>query len=155
MEYRIFDACGLPQRAGRTGKRREPMRTRGILFLAVLVPCFLTSPAGAKVWEVSLQDFHFTPNPLEIAVGDSVHWQNLDQGVTHTVTSGTACTASGLFNSGDLSTGSGFGFTFHDLGVVPYFCIHHCLGGMTGQITVLTNTPVQPETWGRIRSLYR
>jgi plastocyanin len=131
------------------------MRSWDTLLLAALVLCCLTSLAGAKVWEVTMQDFQFTPSPLQIAVGDSVHWQNLDPGVTHTATSGTNCTANGLFNSGNLSTGSGFGFTFHDLGVVPYFCIHHCSGGMTGEIEVFPDTAAQPETWGRIRSLYR
>jgi plastocyanin len=131
------------------------MKTWGTLLFAALVLCCLTPLAEAKVWEITMQDFQFTPSPLQIAVGDSVHWQNLDQGVTHTVTSGTGCTASGLFNSGNLSAGSGFGFTFHDLGIVPYFCMHHCTGGMTGEIEVLTNTPARPETWGSIRSLYR
>jgi len=134
------------------------MRTRavpgGLLLLGLALLSLTPVARGATTWEVTIVDFSFNPSPLQIAVGDSVHWTNQD-GVTHTVTSGTSCQQNGIFNSGSLASGHEFGWRFNTDGSFPYFCIPHCSGGMTGLVTVVPNTAAQPETWGRIRSLYR
>ena len=125
--------------------------------IAWLAAAFLFSAVAAaegEVHEVTMSGYSFVPSTISIAPGDSVHWANTTQEV-HTVTSGAGCAADGLFNSGNLPPGEGFGWRFETVGEYPYFCIPHCGLGMTGTVEVTTDTPVDELTWGRIRSLYR
>ena len=61
---------------------------------------------------------------LEVPVGTTVTWV-YDAGLPHTVTSDT-----NLFNSGTLSEGETFSFTFDEAGIFPYYCRFH--GGPEG-----------------------
>ncbi len=97
----------------------------------------LTSAATAAVITVNQNSFTFSPDSVNAQVGDSITW--VWHGGGHTVTSGSNCTANGLFN-GTLSVAlqsftwvvppSSAGTT------IPYFCTPHCLGGMDGSIIV-------------------
>jgi len=78
----------------------------------------------------------FTPQNLVINTGDTVHWTVVDELGFHTVTSGNSCTSNGTFNSGALGDGGTFQFTFTSVGAFNYFCQFHCIGGMTGNVTV-------------------
>jgi len=113
----------------------------------------LTVPAAATTHTVSIIGFSFNPPSLTVATGDSVIWVN-NSALSHTSTSGTPCTANGLWDSPFLGPGDDFTFTFAAPGTFPYFCRPHCGSGMTGTITVTPPTPVEPTTWGRIKSLY-
>ncbi|MHB1317526.1 MAG: plastocyanin/azurin family copper-binding protein [Anaerolineae bacterium] len=75
--------------------------------------------------EVELEDFQFVPKVLTVRVGTEVKFSNKDSAV-HTVTSDT-----GLFESGSLSKGDDFFYTFTEAGEYPYFCAPH--GGPGGQ----------------------
>lgn len=70
----------------------------------------------------------FTPSQIEVNRGTAVSWSNADQ-LQHTVTSNT-----GLFDSGAISGGGGFGMTFTSAGTYPYHCTIHT--NMTGTIVV-------------------
>lgn len=94
----------------------------------------IVAPGGARM---------FSPNMLNVAVGDTVRWTW--QGDFHSVTSGSPCTADSQFCSpndmncpaGILSTtGTVYTHTFGEAGDYSYFCSSHCLGGMTGIIHV-------------------
>jgi plastocyanin len=64
--------------------------------------------------------FAFSPKTLTVKVGTKVTWTNQDQ-VGHTATADQ-----GAFNSGILSTGNSFSFTFTKVGTYSYHCnIHH------------------------------
>ena len=76
------------------------------------------SSAGSAV-EVAIANFSFAPNSLTIKEGTTVKWTNQDS-VTHTVTSDT-----GLFDSGGLSQGQSFSYTFTTAGTYPYHCTPH------------------------------
>ncbi|MCI0417574.1 plastocyanin/azurin family copper-binding protein [bacterium] len=79
----------------------------------------------------------FDPKDLTINVGDTVRWTWAFGG--HSTTSTTAeggCNASGLWDSGILSAGATFDFTFDTVGDFPYKCTPHCTMGMTGVIRV-------------------
>jgi plastocyanin len=76
---------------------------------------------------VSINDDFFTPATLNVAVGTTVVWTNRG-GSKHTVT------ATGVFDSGVLSPGATFSFTFATPGTYRYVCEIH--GGMTGTIVV-------------------
>ncbi|MCA9558319.1 MAG: cupredoxin domain-containing protein [Myxococcales bacterium] len=94
---------------------------------------FLYSPvptAGAANFcppppvEVAIENFDMNPNVVEISVGTTVRWTNLDANV-HTVTSGAPGAADGIFDSGNLLQGETFEFTFLAPGVYTYFCQPH------------------------------
>ena len=87
----------------------------------------------------------FSPDTLNISVGDTVRWTWDSSG--HSVTSGGMCAADSQFCSptdtdcgaGVLSnTGAVYEHTFNQSGVYSYFCVAHCSRGMTGTITVAT-----------------
>jgi plastocyanin len=87
-------------------------------------------PAGAVVVtgdeaEVEIEDFKFNPQVLVIHVGTTVKFANKDE-AQHTATSDT-----GVFDSGYLSKGKEYFFTFTEPGTYPYYCIPH--GGPGGQ----------------------
>lgn len=84
----------------------------------------------AKDTAVSIANFAFSPQTIEIAVGDSVTWTNNDS-TQHTATQSPS--GSG-FQSGPLATGSTFSQTFDTAGTYDYFCEYHA--NMTGTIVV-------------------
>lgn len=75
---------------------------------------------------VDIQNFSFTPSTLTIKKGTTVTWTNNDS-TPHQIKSAT-------FNSGQLSKGQTFSFTFADAGTFAYSCAIH--PSMTGTIVV-------------------
>jgi plastocyanin len=75
--------------------------------------------------EVEIEDFKFNPQVLVIRTGTTVKFANKDR-AQHTATSDT-----GVWDSGLLSKGEEFFFTFTEPGIYPYYCIPH--GGPGGQ----------------------
>jgi len=61
----------------------------------------------------------FSPNPVEIKVGETVTWINDNSG-RHTLTS-----KDGVFDSGMMGKGQSFSFTFDKAGECQYFCEPH------------------------------
>lgn len=132
----------------------DRMKLFSLLTVAVLA---VVAPAHATVFEVSIADFEFVPAAITVAVGDSIHWTN-NGAAPHTVTSGADCTWDNDFDSGTLNPGQEFGYKVdeEDAGdTVDYFCRFHCAMGMVGSYTVQELNPVEPATWGKIKSLYR
>lgn len=70
----------------------------------------------------------FSPNPVDVKVGETVTWINDDSG-RHTVTS-----KNGVFDSGMMGKGQSFSFTFDKAGEYPYFCSPH--PNMVGTVVV-------------------
>lgn len=90
----------------------------------------------------SLADKAYSPNPINVNVGDDVTWTNNDIQV-HTVTSGNGPTDPGLkqdFDSGftTLQPGKTFSHTFDSAGEFSYFCQIHLT--MIGQVVVTSQT---------------
>ena len=77
----------------------------------------------------------FSPNPITIALGTTIIWQNADS-VGHTVTSGkiTDTNPGSLFDSGLVKPESTFQFTFTNAGTYYYFDAVH--PWITGQVIV-------------------
>jgi plastocyanin len=90
------------------------------------------SNAGGKsatgALAVEIKNFSFNPKELEVPVGSTVTWTNLDA-VAHTAT-GDA----GEFNSGNLDPGQSYSFDFKTPGSYVYNCAYH--PGMQGTIVV-------------------
>lgn len=97
----------------------EPTTTRGDVATT-------DSDSGAN-GEITIQGFAFS-GTRSVPAGSTVVATNQD-GVTHTWTS-----VDEVWNSGGLSTGDSFEFTFTDPGEYDYFCSIH--PQMTGSITV-------------------
>jgi plastocyanin len=106
------------------------------------VPADSTAPAAAHVSApasqpaaqaaavaVKIDNFTFQPKELEIAVGTTVTWTNVDD-VPHTATSKDDPQT---FDSKALDTDEKFSFTFTKPGKYPYYCkVHpHMMGVVT------------------------
>jgi len=99
------------------------------------------APAPAT-GEVTMRLIAFRPGNLTIGTGDTVTWTQKDAGV-HTVTSGTVQQDGGgvtemadsKFDSGEISTGKTFRFSFDEPGTYRYFCQIHP-ATMRGEIEV-------------------
>jgi plastocyanin len=98
------------------------------------------STAGSNNVEMEL--LAFKPGELTVDAGTKVTWRQNDPGA-HTVTSGTVEQGTAgvtqqpddRFESGDLSSGETFEFTFSEPGTYPYFCRLHP-ATMRGEIQV-------------------
>jgi plastocyanin len=86
-------------------------------------------PAAAKVQQVKIDNFAFTPTELTVPVGTTVEWVNRDD-IPHTVVSDDKKT----FKSKALDTDDKFSTTFTQPGTYSYFCSIH--PKMTGKIIV-------------------
>jgi plastocyanin len=79
-----------------------------------------TAASSAQEVPVDIVEFSFSPDPVEIAVGDTVTWTN--QGtVPHTATAEDR----GVLQSGPISPGNSFSQVFSQSGEFPYFCEFH------------------------------
>ena len=68
---------------------------------------------------ITIQDFFFSPDNITITVDTIVTWTNLGP-MQHSATSD-----SGVFNSGLLTVGQQFSFTFTEAGTYKYHCAPH------------------------------
>jgi len=75
---------------------------------------------------VTIQNFAFNPPELQVKVGDTVTWTNMDS-ASHTI-------KSDLFQSDTLKNGDSFSFTFDTAGTYDYICGLH--PSMKGKIIV-------------------
>ncbi|HVW97347.1 MAG TPA: cupredoxin family copper-binding protein [Mucilaginibacter sp.] len=75
------------------------------------------SPAAT----VEIQNFAFSPATVNIKVGQSVTWKNLDT-APHTATD-----LGNAFDSGTLSTNQTYSFTFKTAGTYTYHCLIHSM----------------------------
>lgn len=80
-------------------------------------------PVGAEV----LGNRAYVPDDLNVAVGTTVTWTNIDS-VSHTSTSDGAG-----WNSGLIAPGGRFSVAFQTAGTFPYHCSVH--PGMVGTVT--------------------
>lgn len=87
-----------------------------------------TGDTSSMEYEVLIEDFKFKPETLQISVGDTVTWVNMDT-APHTATSNDEG-----FDSGSLSEGESFSFTFEEAGNYDYICTFH--PNMKGEIIV-------------------
>lgn len=87
----------------------------------------------------SLTDTAFSPNPVQVSVGDTITWTN-DDSQPHTVVSGSNGQPSGTFDSSPnfnplIAPGGTFDHTFTEAGEIPYYCALH--PNMVGTVSVI------------------
>ena len=86
----------------------------------------------------------FDPNPVTIAMGGTVTWENVDN-AAHTVTSGSPADGpDGVFDSSLIMAGGAtFSHTFDDAGTYDYFCMVH--PWMAGSVIVADAAAAEAE----------
>lgn len=107
----------------------NPPTTTGLNAVTVSIP----------VNAATLGTAGFGTNPLVITVGTTVTWVNNDS-MPHTATSDT-----GVWDSGTLTPGQTFQFTFNTPGLFPYQCSIHGAAAQSGMIEV-TAAPTPTAT---------
>lgn len=90
------------------------------------VPQTTVIATGAETQQVSISNFHFTPQTMTVAVGDTVTWTN-DDSTSHIVS------IDGV-ESPELFKGDSWSHTFTAAGAFDYVCTIH--PSMKGTITV-------------------
>ena len=115
----------------------------GLVFVLSLAGLRASQSASAQSMQVAINNFSFQPASLTVPVGTTVTWSNQDS-VAHTTTSDT-----GVWGSGNLTTGASFSFAFNRAGTFHYHCMIH--PNMMGTIVVQaaavagsTATPASP-----------
>jgi len=88
------------------------------------------SPVAEGAVEIAMVDDRFVPNAITVPVGTTVTWVNKGSN-WHSIAA-----YDGSFESGKLSPGDRFSYTFETPGTFKYICKHHAMHGMTGAVTV-------------------
>lgn len=83
---------------------------------------------------ISIQDSEFSPAEQSVPVGTTVVWTH-EGSLSHTVTADE-----GAFDSGTLTNGDTFSFTFEEAGTYAYHCSFHGAPGGQGMSGVITVT---------------
>jgi len=109
--------------------------------LADTAPASITSGAAGKTTNA------YSPNPINLSVGDTVIWTNNDSTV-HTVTSGSGGNPDGKFDSSPnfnslMTPQATFSHTFLEAGEFPYYCGLH--PNMVGTVVVSAIIGFDPE----------
>lgn len=86
--------------------------------------------SAAEATAVTIKDFAYSPNPIEVPVGGTVTWTNED-GVPHTA---TAVGDKAVLQSGAIASGASYSQTFDTAGSYDYYCEFH--PNMKGTIVV-------------------
>ena len=95
--------------------------------------------------EVAMRGDDFDPANITVPTGTTVRWTNLD-GEVHTSTSAT-----GRWNSGAVSPGVTYSFSFTTPGTFLYYCTVHRESGMVGRVVVSgTSVPPGPGPEGNL-----
>ena len=77
--------------------------------------------------------YTFTPSCIKVTSGQTVTWTVMGT-MIHTVTSDAGAPAT--FDSGNLSPGQTFAYTFTTPGTIGYHCTYHVSFGMKGTVIV-------------------
>ena len=102
----------------------DDMGMRATLIVRRGAPLVRVDPGPAE-GQIEIADFAFAPTPLEVPVGTSVTWTNLDP-TAHTVSADD-----GSFDSGTLGSDARFETAFERPGTFAYLCqIHPTMRGI-------------------------
>ena len=113
-------------------------------IIPALLLCLLSLGLKARTWNVTVENFQFSPANLNVTVGDVIHWQ-WGSGI-HTTSSLTVPTGASAWNASITSASNFFDYTVTAAGDYTYQCdIHPTL--MMGSFTVSVALPVTLSTF--------
>ncbi len=98
------------------------------IFYRFFISCKKEDNSQPGTNEIFMQGNKFNPSSITVSAGTTVKWTNKDN-VTH-----TASGNNNAFESGDMTNGKTFSFTFSSVGTFNYICKYH--SGMTGKVIV-------------------
>jgi plastocyanin len=114
------------------------MLRRTLATFAVLTGLLVAAPAPAHGVTVEVGHNRLSPAEVTVAVGQVVHFQNLDEMPGgHTIVADD-----GSFASPGLAKGEGWHHTFEKPGVYPYHIKEHPTA--TGKVIVVEKLPESP-----------
>lgn len=140
------EGTALPSRGW--SRLRGPQRWPGVLA-ALLLALVGPVPLLAAGPTVSIRDFVYQPATITVVAGQTITWhqEDIEQ---HTV---SACTASACpsvsslaFDSGLLTQGQSFSFTFTEAGTYPYYCKVHTYAIMHATVVVTASVATGSPT---------
>ena len=115
-------------------------RIRRTVFAALALAAVAATPVALAATpdqfgdqSVTIDNFAFAPAGLSVPVGATLTWTNVQDGVRHTTSS-----LDGTWDSGVLSSGDSFAFTFTTVGDFAYQCNIH--PSMKGVVHVVDNS---------------
>ena len=118
------------------------------VLVVIVAPLLAFYPSVASATTVTVMVgpncLCFMPASVTIHPGDTVQWTWSSSG--HSTTSGSNCSPNGIWDSGILNQGAMFSHTFNIAGSFPYYCTVHCSFGMTGMVTVVSQSPTPTPT---------
>ena len=100
--------------------------------------CFFSFQSKATVWTVNVSNFQFSPQTLNVVVGDQIHWVNISG--FHSTTSQMVPAGAAPWSSGPPLTT--FDYTVTKAGNYTYFCTVHGFAVMNGSFTATGVLPV-------------
>lgn len=103
-------------------------KRRGVIVAGLLILWCLAPAAAAEAGRVTIDNFAFTPQVLQVKAGTTVTFVNHDD-IPHSIVSET-----GTFRSHALDTDDKYTFTFTKPGEFAYFCGLH--PHMNGKVVV-------------------
>jgi plastocyanin len=121
------------------------MESRILVLGSLVVAAFIlqgcSHPAEDDTELVEIPDSaSFDPDPVRITAGTTVMWHNVDA-QTHTTTSDE-----GLWDSGFMSSGDRYEYTFDEPGEYPYHCeLHAIVDQETGECSGQCGTVIVEE----------
>ncbi|MCH8109736.1 MAG: hypothetical protein IIB15_06365, partial [Chloroflexi bacterium] len=101
-----------------------PVQAESTALAATQTPVPPETTQTPEPTAISSEILNFTLEDLTITAGTTITWVNGD-GAPHTTTAGVSPTLSGEWDSGTMSQGAQFSFTFHETGTYSYFCVIH------------------------------
>lgn len=107
--------------------------------ILLLLSCFFHLTTHATVWNVTVQNFQFSPASLNVKVGDVIHWTWVSG--FHTTTSLSVPGGAASWSAGLAKTGDFFDYTVTTTGSYSYQCDVHPTS-MKGSFTATSVTPV-------------
>ena len=107
-----------------------------------LVPPATTTPSetgttAPQIHDVLIDDLAFTPDTLEIRVGDTVRWTMEDAGTFHFVVEGPPRNDIPTFESPRLDVGDSWELVFEEPGDYVYHCSNHSTVMRGATVTVV------------------
>ncbi|MEO6218922.1 MAG: plastocyanin/azurin family copper-binding protein [Ginsengibacter sp.] len=107
--------------------------------ILLLFICFLFLKSHAITWNVTVQDFQFSPANLNVNVGDVIHWVRANG--LHTTTSLSVPSGANAWDASLTTAGATFDYTVSTPGAYTYQCDFHPTL-MQGTFTASSVTPV-------------
>lgn len=105
-------APSSPRAARRAG-------SRALLPLLLAAAACAENPPHATRHEVRIENFRYLPDTLDVAVGDTIVWSNLDF-VPHTATAEDRS-----WDSGSIGADSSAAVVMQHAGAYAYLCVFH------------------------------